>query len=103
MVVRLRRASARWPACGQRERRRCTPLGLANLTILVPWYDQAGQPTADLGSRRRAAPWYRHKRHVSIEDMLIAFRRARITQDTAAQDTPALFDETTPTSNPTAA
>ncbi len=82
---------------------RTTPLGLANLTILVPWYDQAGQPTADLGSRRRAAPWYRHKRHVSIEDMLIAFRRARITQDTAAQDTPALFDETTPTSNPTAA
>ena len=35
--------------------------------------------------------------------MIIAFRRARITEDTAAQDTPALFDETTPTSNLTAA
>jgi hypothetical protein len=92
-------AQSRLPAAVERT----TPLGLANLTILVLWYDQAGQPTADLGSRRRAAPWYRHKRHVSIEDIIIAFRHARITEDTAAQDTPALFDETTPTSNLTAA
>ncbi len=82
---------------------RTTPLGLANLTILVLWYDQAGHPAADLGSRRRAAPWYRHKRHVSVEDMVIAFRRAPITDNTAAQETPTLFDETAPTSNLTAA
>lgn len=92
-------AQSRLPAAVERT----TPLGLANLTILVLWYDQAGQPAADLGSRRRAAPWYRHKRQVSIEDMIIAFRRSRITEDTAAQDTPALFDETAPTSNLTAA
>ncbi len=42
-------------------------LGLANLTILILWYDQAGQPDADLNSRRQAAPWYRRKHHVSVE------------------------------------
>lgn len=82
---------------------RTTPLGLANLTILVLWYDLAGQPAADLNSRRQAAPWYRHKRHVSVEDMIIAFRRARITGNTAAQDTPALFDAPASTSQATAA
>ena len=92
-------AQSRLPAAVERT----TPLGLANLTILVLWYDQAGQPAADLGSRRQAAPWYRHKRHVSVEDMIIAFRRARITDNTAAQQTPTLFDETAPTSNLTAA
>ena len=82
---------------------RTTPLGLANLTILILWYDQAGQPDTDLNAHRNQAPWYRHKRHVSIEDMTTAFRRARITDITAAQDTHALFDETTPTSQATAA
>src|SRR5918994_194151 len=61
-------AQNRLPAAVQRT----TPLGLANLTILVLWYDHAGQPAADLSSRRGQAPWYRHKRHVSIEDMIIA-------------------------------
>ena len=82
---------------------RTTPLGLANLTILVLWYDLAGRPAADLNSRRQAAPWYRHKRHVSVEDMIIAFRRARITGNTAAQETPALFDAPASTSQATAA
>jgi hypothetical protein len=82
---------------------RTTPLGLANLTILVLWYDLAGRPAADLNSRRQAAPWYRHKRHVSVEDMIIAFRRARITGNTAAQNTPALFDAPASTSQATAA
>ena len=81
---------------------RTTPLGLANLTILVLWYDLAW-PAADLNSRRQAAPWYRHKRHVSVEDMIIAFRRARITGNTAAQETPALFDAPASTSQATAA
>jgi len=82
---------------------RTTPLGLANLTILILWYDHAGQPAADLNTHRRNAPWYRHKRHVSIEDMITAFRRTRITETTAAQATPALFDETAQTSEVTAA
>jgi hypothetical protein len=82
---------------------RTTPLALANLTILVLWYDLAGRPGADLNSRRQAAPWYRHKRHVSVEDMIIAFRRARITGNTAAQGTPALFDGPAPARQATAA
>ena len=92
-------AQNRLPAAVQRT----TPLGLANLTILVLWYDLAGRPAADLNSRRQAAPWYRHKRHVSVEDMIIAFRRARITGNTAAQNTPALFDAPASTSQATAA
>jgi DDE superfamily endonuclease len=82
---------------------RTTPLGLANLTILVLWYDYAGQPDADLNSRRSKAPWYRHKRHVSIEDMITAFRRTRITSITADQDTPDLFEPNAMTSNAAAA
>ncbi len=82
---------------------RTTPLGLANLTVLVLWYDQAGHPDTDLNSRRHQAPWYRRKRHASIEDMITAFRRARITDVTAAQDTPSLFTEPTPTSHATVA
>ncbi len=70
---------------------RTTPFVLANLTILVLWYHQAGSATGDLTTRRRMAPWYRHKRYVSIEDMIIAFRRGRITTITAAQTTPDLF------------
>jgi hypothetical protein len=38
------------------------------------------------------APWYRHKRHVSIEDMITAFRRTRITNITADQNTPAYWN-----------
>jgi len=92
-------AQSRLPAAVERT----TPLGLANLTILVLWYDHAGQADADLNSRRRSAPWYRHKRHVSIEDMITAFRRARITGITAAQDTSELFSDTALTSEATAA
>ena len=64
---------------------RATPLSLANLTILVLWCERAGRPAADLSSRRHQAPWYRHKRRVSIEDMIVAFRQTRITDNTAAQ------------------
>lgn len=82
---------------------RTTPLGMANLTILVLWYNHAGQPLADLNSRHTRAPWYRHKRHVSVEDMITAFRRARITSITADQDAPDLFEPDAVTSNATAA
>ena len=82
---------------------RTTPLGLANLTILVLWYDHAGQPDADINSRREQAPWYRRKRHVSIEDMIIAFRRARISTITAAHDTSHQFAPDTATSDTIAA
>jgi DDE superfamily endonuclease len=82
---------------------RTTPLGLANLTILVLWYDHAGQPDADLNARRTQAPWYRRKRYVSVEDMITAFRRARFTSITADQNTPGLFEPHAPTSSATAA
>ncbi|MBV9025142.1 MAG: hypothetical protein JO362_15440, partial [Streptomycetaceae bacterium] len=82
---------------------RTTPLGLANLTILVLWYDHAGQPADDLNSRREQAPWYRRKRYVSIEDMIIAFRRTRITGITAAQATSDQFAPSVPTSEAAAA
>ncbi|WNV85240.1 hypothetical protein [Umezawaea sp. Da 62-37] len=57
------------------------------LTILVLWY--AGHSTADtdLAAARARAPWNRKKTHVSIDDMLITFRRARITTATAGQTT----------------
>jgi hypothetical protein len=82
---------------------RTTPLGLANLTILILWYDHAGQPADDINSRRKQAPWYRRKRYVSIEDMIIAFRRTRITSITAAQATSDQFAPSVPTSEATAA
>ncbi|WP_261570066.1 hypothetical protein [Frankia gtarii] len=59
--------------------------------------------TTDLTTRRHEAPWYRHKRHVSIQDMIAAFRRTRITDITAAQDTFTLFGPSHPTSQPIAA
>ncbi|MFC0863951.1 transposase [Sphaerimonospora cavernae] len=70
---------------------RTTPFVLANLTILVLWYHQAGHADHDLNSRRRSAPWYRQKRYVSVTDMIIAFRRARITDSTAAHSRSGLF------------
>jgi len=42
-----------------------------------------GQTQADLAARRAVAPWYRHKHHVFIDDMITAFRRACITEVTA--------------------
>jgi len=70
---------------------RTTPFILANITILVLWYHHAGHAAKDLAARRRNAPWYRHKVHVSIEDMIIAFRRARITETATAQTANDLF------------
>jgi hypothetical protein len=72
---------------------RTTPFILATLTILVLWYHYAGNASNDLASHRRRAPWYRHKRHVSIEDMLTAFRRARITATTPARAVPAQINQ----------
>jgi len=73
------------------------------MTILILWYDHAGQPADDINSRRKQAPWYRRKRYVSIEDMIIAFRRTRITSITAAQATSDQFTPSVPTSEATAA
>jgi hypothetical protein len=60
---------------------------MLGLTILVLWYAEHGTTDTDLAAARARAPWNRKKTHVSIDDMLIAFRRARITAITAGQDT----------------
>ena len=55
---------------------RLVPFGLCCLSLVICWYAQHGQPAADLAAHRARAPWYRHKRTVSVADMLAALRRA---------------------------
>jgi len=106
----VERYAARWPieqtikdskdllGTGQAQNRvqtaveRTVPFQMLCLTILILWYASAGQPEADLAARRAAAPWYWQKRHVSVTDMLTAFRRARITGIPAGHDDPSLFE-----------
>ncbi len=59
--------------------RRSVPFALLCQTILVLWYTRTGDTTADITAHRTIAPWYRNKTNISLDDMLIAFRRARIT------------------------
>jgi hypothetical protein len=49
---------------------------MLGLTILILWYAGRGTAEADLAAARARAPWDRKKTHISIDDMLIAFRRA---------------------------
>jgi hypothetical protein len=65
---------------------RSVPFAMLGLTILVLWYAGHGTTDTDLAAARARAPWNRKKTHVSIDDMLIAFRRARITAVTAGHD-----------------
>ncbi len=39
------------------------------------WYLEHGMPAQDVKLARSEAPWYRHKREPSFEDMLAAIRR----------------------------
>lgn len=66
---------------------RSVPFAMLGLTILVLWYAGHGTPDTDLAAARTRAPWNRKKTHVSTDDMLIAFRRARITAINAGQNT----------------
>jgi transposase len=92
-------AASRLPAAV----RRTVPFTMCCLTILVLWYAKTGDASGDVAARRSNAPWYRKKTTVSVADMLIAFRRARITGVHAAQTTLDLFDHAALTSTPTAA
>jgi len=82
---------------------RTVPFMLLNLTILVCWYARSGDPAYDLTQRRGLARWYRRKTTISVTDMLIAFRRARITTVHPAQTTPDLNNHTAVTSTTKAA
>jgi hypothetical protein len=55
---------------------RVVPFGLVCLSLAILWYARHGQPVHDLAAHRARAPWYRHKRTVSVADMLAALRRA---------------------------
>jgi hypothetical protein len=66
---------------------RTVPFSMLGLTILVLWYAGHGTAETDLAAARARAPWNRKKTHVSIDDMLIAFRRARITAVSPGRDT----------------
>jgi hypothetical protein len=55
---------------------RLVPSGLCCYSLAIIWYAHHGQPAQDLAAHRARAPWYRHKRTVSVADMLAALRRA---------------------------
>jgi hypothetical protein len=55
---------------------RLVPFGLCCLSLAIVWYARHGHPAQDLVAHRARAPWYRHKRAVSVADMLAALRRA---------------------------
>jgi hypothetical protein len=76
---------------------------MLTLTILTCWYHHTGQVSDDLAARRATAPWYRHKQHIAVTDMLIAFRRARINAITTGPATPHLNDQDAPGRPSTAA
>jgi len=54
---------------------RLVPFGLVCYSLAIVWYAHHGQPTRDLAAHRARAPWYRHKRTVSVADMLASLRR----------------------------
>jgi hypothetical protein len=57
---------------------RTAPFAFLCLTLAVLWYSLAGGAEEDVARRRRLAPWDRGKRHPSVQDMLVALRRAVI-------------------------
>jgi transposase len=82
---------------------RTVPFMLLTLTTLICWYARQGNTEADLTQRRSWAPWYLHKKTISVTDLLIAFRRARITTVHTGQPTPDLTQHDVVTSTSTAA
>lgn len=57
---------------------RTAPFAFLCLTLTVLWYALAGGAEEDVARRRRLAPWDRSKRCPSVQDMLVALRRAII-------------------------
>ena len=80
---------------------RTVPFQMLCLTILFCWYQIHGADT-DLDAYRADRPWYRHKATVSVDDMLIAYRRTRINLIRPAQTTPTQIPAQALTSNLTA-
>jgi hypothetical protein len=82
---------------------RTAPFMFLTMTILVCWYARAGNAEPDVATRRGLARWYRHKKTISVTDLLIAFRRTRITTIDAGQTTPDLTQHGSVTSTARAA
>jgi hypothetical protein len=57
---------------------RTAPFAFLCLTLAVVWYASSGGSQADVARRRHLAPWDRAKRCPSVQDMLVALRRATI-------------------------
>jgi hypothetical protein len=69
---------------------RTVPFQLLCLTMLYCWY-AAGHDSRDTGALaayRKIHPWDWNKAHVSFDDMIVAYRRARRTAVPPAQNTP---------------
>jgi hypothetical protein len=60
---------------GKKAAERTAPFALLLYGLVVVWYLRHGEREEDLAAAREAAPWYRHKRTISFEDMLVAVRR----------------------------
>jgi DDE superfamily endonuclease len=82
---------------------RTVPFAMLGLTILVLWYHYNGSASDDLAAARAQAPWYRMKTHVSIDNLLIAFRRNRITATSTVHNTIDQYSRNSVTRAPTAA
>lgn len=65
---------------------RTVPFAMLCQSVLILWYHRAGTTEADLATARALRPWHRHKTHLSLDDLQIAFRRARITIISAAHE-----------------
>jgi hypothetical protein len=72
----------------QRAVERTVPFQMLCLTILYCWYATTHTRHGALEDYNAHHPWDRGKTHVSVEDMLIAFRRQRIKANTAGHSTP---------------
>jgi len=60
---------------GRKAAERTLPLAFVAYAIVVVWYLRHGSPVEDTARAIAEAPWYRHKRGPSFEDMLAALRR----------------------------
>lgn len=82
---------------------RTVPFQMLCLTILYCWYATIHPGAAALDDYRRQHPWDRAKTHVSVDDMLVAFRRQRIKDNSAGHSTPRLIPDQAVTSGLAAA
>lgn len=81
----------------QRAVERTVPFQMLCLTILYCWYATAHTRHGALEHYRARHPWDRNKTHTSVQDMLIAFRRQRINDNTAGHTTSQQIPDEAPT------